>query len=93
MRTATASHARCSKTYKVGNRATGQEHHDDPQLLALEVRAVVASDMRALALRQHADLLLNVLDLVLGVLEIDDLDGDLLLGLLVDAVSVNERQR
>ena len=49
--------------------------------------------MRALALRQHADLLLNVLDLVLGVLEIDDLDGDLLLGLLVDAVSVNERQR
>ena len=44
----------------------------------------VPSDELGLALREHRDLLLDVLDLVLGLLEVDDLDGDHILGLVVN---------
>lgn len=42
--------------------------------------------MRAVALAEHGDLLLDVLDLVLGLLEVDGLDGHHVLGAVVDAL-------
>lgn len=51
----------------------------------LEIRSVILGDVRTVALRQHHDLLLYVLDLILRLLEIDDLDGDDLLSPVVDA--------
>jgi hypothetical protein len=38
-------------------------------------------------LRQHCDFLLNVFNLVLGLFQVDDLDGDNLLCLIVDSVA------
>ena len=51
----------------------------------LEVRSEVFGDVGTVALRQHHDLLLDVLNLVLGLLEVDDLDSDHLLRSVVDA--------
>ena len=55
-------------------------------LTDLKVGAVVLGDKGRVALREHHDLLLNVLDLILGLLEVDDLDGDHVLGPVVDAL-------
>lgn len=51
----------------------------------LQIGAVVLGDEGAVALAQHRDLLLDVLDLVLRLLQVDDLDGHHLLGAIVDA--------
>lgn len=51
----------------------------------LEIRAEVLGDEWAVALRQHHDLLLDILDLIFSFFEIDDLDGDDLLRAVVDA--------
>lgn len=51
----------------------------------LEIGPVILGDVWAVALGQHHDLLLYILDLILRLLEIDDLDGDNLLGPIVDA--------
>lgn len=51
----------------------------------LEIGPVILGDVWAVALRQHHDLLLYIFDLILRFLEIDDLDGDNLLGPIVDA--------
>ena len=52
----------------------------------LEVGSVVAGDEGTVALREHHDLLLDVLDLIFGLLQVDDLDGHDQLGALVDAL-------
>lgn len=51
----------------------------------LQVWAVVLGDKGAVALAQHCDLLLNVFDLVLGLLQVYNLDGHDLLGAIIDA--------
>lgn len=51
----------------------------------LQVGAVVFGDEGAVALAQHRDLLLDVLDLVLRLLQVDDLDGHHLLRAIIDA--------
>lgn len=51
----------------------------------LEVGSIIFGDIRAVALRQHHDLLLDIFDLIFGLLEINDLDGDNLLRPIVDA--------
>ena len=51
-----------------------------------EVGSVIASDVRAVALRQHHDLLLDVFDLILGFFQVDDFDGHDLLRPVVDAL-------
>lgn len=50
----------------------------------LEVGTVVAGDEGTVALRQHHDLLLDVLDLIFRLLQVDDLDGHDLLRPVVD---------
>lgn len=50
----------------------------------LEIGPKVFGNEGRVALREHHDLLLYVLDLVLGLLEVDDLDGDHVLRPVVD---------
>ncbi len=68
--------------------ATRAKLHDDPQLGALGVRAIVFCDVGRLQLRQDGNLLDDVLDLILGALDIDDLDSNGLTGALVHAVTI-----
>lgn len=72
--------------HEVERRAAAKVLHDDPQFGALQIGAVVLGDVGRVALRENHDLLLNVLDLVLGLLQVDDLDGDHLLAAIVDAL-------
>ena len=66
---------------------SGEVLHNDPELGALQVRAVILGDEGRVALGQHHDLLLDVLNIVLGVLQVDNLDGHDLVGAGVDASS------
>jgi hypothetical protein len=50
------------------------------------VRGAALGHPSAVELREDLDLLLDVVDLVLGVLEVDDLDGDEAARALIDAV-------
>lgn len=51
----------------------------------LQVGAVVLGDVRTVALTEDRDLLLDVLDLVLGLLQVDGLDGDNALCAIIDS--------
>ena len=62
--------------HQVEHRAAADILHDDPEARARDVRAVVTRDVRRVALRHDGDLLLDVVDLVLGLLEVNDLDRD-----------------
>lgn len=50
--------------------------HDDPQIGAVQVGAVVLCDVGRVHVGQDHDLAHDVLDLVLCVLDVDDFDGD-----------------
>ncbi len=63
----------------------GAELHDDPEIGSLEIRAMVLGDVGRAEFGQDGDLEDDVLNLVLGVLDIDDLDGDRFACSLVDA--------
>lgn len=52
----------------------------------LEVGSIVLGDVWTVALAEHCDLLLDVFDLVLGLLQVDGLDGHHILGAVVDAL-------
>lgn len=52
----------------------------------LKIGSKILGDILAVALRQYHDLLLDVLDLIFGLLEIDDFDGHDLLGSVVHAL-------
>lgn len=51
----------------------------------LEIGAVVLGDKGAVTLAEDSDLLLDVLNLVLGLLQVDDLDGHHLFSAVIDA--------
>ena len=51
-----------------------------------EVGSKILGDKRAVALRQHHDLLLNVFDLILGLFQVNDFDGNDLLSPFVDSL-------
>ncbi len=65
-----------ARLHQVGAAPARTELHDNPQLGTLGVGAIVFGDVGRLQLRQNGDLLDDVLDLVLGALDVDDLDGD-----------------
>lgn len=73
-----------ARLHQVGAAAAGAELHDDPELGTLGVGAVVLGHKGRLQLGQDGDLLDDVLDLILGALDVDNLDGDGLAGALVD---------
>jgi hypothetical protein len=50
-----------------------------------EVGSVITSDVRAVALRQHHDLLLDVFDFIFSFFQVDDFDGHDLLRPVIDA--------
>lgn len=70
--------------HEVGAAPTGAKLHDDPQLGALGVGAIVLCDVGRLQFGQDGDFLDNVLDLILGALYVYNLDGDGLATLLLD---------
>ena len=72
--------------HQIERRSAAQILHDNPQLGALQVGAEVLGDIGRVALREHHDLLLNVLNLIFGLLQIDYLDGYHLLAAIVDAL-------
>lgn len=51
----------------------------------LQVGAEVLGDVRTVALTEHRDLLLDVLDLILRLLQVNRLDGDHALAAVIDA--------
>lgn len=51
----------------------------------LQIRAVVLGDEWTVALTENSDLLLDILDLILGLLQVDGLDGDNVLCAIIDA--------
>lgn len=55
-----------------------------PSCRHLQVGAEVAGDIRTVTLAEHSDLLLDVLNLILGLLQVNDLDGHHLLGMVVN---------
>ena len=59
--------------------------HDDPQVGAVQIRAIVLCDIGRVHAREDGNLGDDVVDLVLGILDIDDLDGDRLAGPAVNA--------
>ena len=74
-----------SGIHDVENRAAIDVLHNEPQLGAVDVRTIVLGDVRRVALRHHSNLLLDVLDLVLGLLEVHHLHGDRVIRLTVHA--------
>lgn len=70
---------------------TGARHeysqHESATLLEGRGVGHALGDPRAVELRQDLDLLLDVVDLVLGVLEVNDLDGDEVARALLDAAA------
>jgi hypothetical protein len=75
-----------ARLHEVGTAPARAELHDNPQLGALGVGAIVFGDVGRLQLREDGNLLDDVLDLVLGALNVNDLDGDRLAGALVHTV-------
>ena len=73
--------------HEISTAAARAKLHDDPQLGALGKRAIVLCDIWRLELREDGDLLDDILDLVLGALNVNDLDGDSFASALVDATS------
>lgn len=59
--------------------------HDDPKIRSLEVRAIVFGNVRRVETRKNGNLLNNIIDLILGILNIDDLDGDGLTSTFINA--------
>lgn len=51
----------------------------------LQIGAVVLGDVWAVALAEDSDLLLDILDLILGLLQVNGLDGDNRLCAIIDA--------
>lgn len=70
---------KCSDNSHWGARAIEKRPQSVPTESAprshFEVGAVILGDVGTVALAQHGDLLLDVLDFVLGLLQVDDLDG------------------
>ena len=74
-----------ARLHQVGAAPAGAELHDDPQLGALGIGSVILGHVGRLQLRKDGDLLDDILDLILGALDVDDLDGHGLARPLVDA--------
>lgn len=84
------SHPSKRATHQSANTAPTAEIHNDPQPMPQQVAPVEGRDVGripGLELREQRDLLLDVLDLVVVLVEVERLDGDGLLGFVVDAVS------
>jgi hypothetical protein len=75
-----------TRLQQISAAAPGAELHDDPELGAPCVGAMVLGDVGRLQLGENGNLLYNILDLVDRTLNIDNLDGNGLTGSLVDAV-------
>ena len=73
------------RAHQVRAASTGAKLHDDPQIRALEERAMVLCHVRRVELGQDRDLLDDVLDFVVCAFDVDDLDCDGLAGAFVDA--------
>lgn len=50
----------------------------------LQVGAIVPGDVGTIALAEHRNLLLNVLNFILSLLQVNDLDSNYFLGAVVD---------
>lgn len=61
---------------QIRDSAAAKVAHDDPKFLLFEKRAIVFDDVGAIELREEEHFLLDALQVVLGLLEIDDLDRD-----------------
>lgn len=72
--------------HEVAAAATRAVLHDDPQIRALEVGAIVLCRVGRVETGEDGDFLDDVVDFVFGVLDIDDFDGDGLAGAFVDTI-------
>lgn len=59
--------------------------HSSQSVSHLQIGAVVLGDVWTVTLAENSDLLLDVLDLILGLLQVDGLDGDNALCAIIDA--------
>ena len=75
-----------ARLYQIPTAAPRAEFHDDPEIRALEERAVVASDILRVQLGENSDLLDDILNLIIGALHINDLDCNWLARRFVNAI-------
>lgn len=76
-------------THEGADAAAAGKVHGDPELVAVEVRAVVEGDVVAggiAELGEEGDLALDLGDVVVGRVEVDDLEGDDGARVVVDAL-------
>lgn len=73
-----------ARLHQVRTAPTAAKLHDDPQIRALEVRAIVFRDVRGVEFGKDADLGDDVVDFIFGIFDVDDLDGYGLTRSLVD---------
>lgn len=79
---------------QISTAAARAKFHDDPQLSVMQKGAVVFGHMLGGHAREDLDLSDNVLDLIFGVLDVDDLDGNGLVRLEVSpAEQVSHRSQ
>ena len=69
---------------KVATATSGTVFHNDPEIGTFEVRTIVLGHIRRVETRENRNLLYNVVYFVLGVLHIDNLDGNGLPGAFVN---------
>lgn len=65
-----------ARLHQVCAAAARAEFHDDPQVGASQVGAIVLCDVGRVHARENHDLAHDVVDLVFGIFHVNDLDGD-----------------
>lgn len=73
-------------SHQVRTATTRAKLHDDPQVRALQKRAIVSCHVRGVELGQDCNFLDNVLDFIFGIFNIDDFDSNSLPRAIIDTI-------
>ena len=68
--------AQRSWLHEIRTTASSTEFHDDPEVRAAKVGAIVFGDMVGVKFGEDGDLLDNIVDFIFGALDVDHLDSD-----------------
>jgi hypothetical protein len=69
-----------ARLHEIGTAPSGTEFHDNPEIGAVKVRAIVLGDILRVHSRQDRNLGDYIVYLVFGILDIDDFDGHYIAG-------------
>jgi hypothetical protein len=74
-----------ARAKKIAATTTRTEFHDNPQMRALEERAMILRDIWGVEFGQDGDFLDNIFDFVFGIFDVDDFDSNRVAGTFIDA--------